>query len=223
MENIVDELLKHNQELVEETITQLAICQKTGADYDPETHTFLQQTLGMGKSSTSKNMDKQREAIDMQSIKISMSKEFESIKTIFGKQVISYKSLVKLCGKYNLYFGPTSLFKGEMTESAIAEAKAFDFIKAKSYLKIVRQRIGCSVIDWDISSNITNLIIAAPINMFDLHSKTKFVISRNEIIPCYIKFSIRKSKKCKSKDPILFLPFISKAENKMYFLIITNW
>jgi hypothetical protein len=219
---IVDALQKKNEELKSETTTQLALCQEAGKDYDKATHVFLEQTLGMYKSKTVEDLNSKAKAIDTLSIKLETANEFQKIKETFGKDVIGYKGLVELCNKYNLYFGPTPLFKGNMTLEAIEEAKAFDFVKARSHLSTLHAELGKSVLKWERSSG-SDLIIVAPIEMFELHSEHKVIISNNEIIPCNTKYSLYSKKKCKVGDPVLLMPFSSKGNKKIYFIILTNW
>jgi len=225
MNPVQNDLNKINNTVKEELGKQLAISQTAGESYDPQLHLLLKNTLGMTSSATTKDLETKRQALEVVGVKREVIAEFADIQKIFGdKAILDYASLLNLCKTNNLYFGSTALFSGEITPEAIEECKTFDFIKAKSILYAGNKVMGQSVIDWKFDAMSSyDLVIVAPITMFNLGSADKkILISNREIIEHAKGTHYARKRNCPDRDPVLLFPFKSKDKN-VYFIVITNW
>lgn len=209
---------------VEKSIgTQLALCQNSGESYDPDLHVFLKNTLKMEVSSTVKELQVKKEAIEKVGINREVMETFNKIKQNFGDKVIlDYPGLLELCKNHNLFFGPTQYFSGNITPEAAKQAKDFNFGKANTILKLGTMYDGEPVINWCYGRSLSryDLIIMAPISMFKLDGKV--LIVNREIIPNPKGTSHKVGKDCPNNDPVLLLPFEAEDKN-VYFIVITNW
>ena len=225
MTPVQKDLNKINNEIKEDLNKQLAISQTAGESYDSQLHALLKNTLGMTSSTTTKDLENKRQALEVVGIKREVIAEFSQIQSIFGdKPILDYASLLNLCKINNLYFGSTALFSGEITPEAIEECKSFDFIKAKTMLYVGIKYLGKSVIDWHFDAmGSYDLLIVAPITMFNLGTEDKkILISNREIIEHEKGTHYMSKRNCPEKDPVLLLPFRSK-DKAIYFIVITNW
>lgn len=222
---VQDDLNKINISVKADLDKQLAISQTAGESYDPQLHSLLKNTLGMTSSVTTKDLETKRQALEIVGVKMEVIAEFDDIQKIFGdKAILDYASLLNICKTNNLYFGSTSLFSGEITPEAITECKTFDFFKAKSILNVGIKSLDKSVIDWQYTAMSSyDLIIVAPITMFNLGTEDKkILISNREIIEHNKGTHYMRKRNCPNRDPVLLLPFRSKDMN-IYFVVITNW
>ena len=221
--SIIDSLRAENKNFNTEVSTQLAISQKAGETYDKDTHDFLVNVLSVSSSKTTKELAKQQEANLKTSETLALLEEFKGIKKVFGDEtiIIDYKSLVQLANKNNMYYGDSHLFTGEISKTAIAEAKAFNFGKANSFFTLGYSRDSQSVLEWGYGMNSYSLIILGPINMFAPNKKV--IISNREIVQSKYG-NVRILNKGKTEgECLLLLPFKSKNTKKVYFILITSW
>lgn len=222
---INDDLKKINSEVDKQINAQLTISEKSGADYNKDLHTLLKTTLKMTGSTTTKSMENKLRALENVGVTREVLDEFATIQKEFGgKDIIDYPSLLKLCIDNNLFFGHSSLFSGEITPEAMEEAKNFSFLKANRILHTAMRINNQSVVDWKYTTMVGyELIIVAPITMFNLgDSQKKIIISNREIIENVVGTKYIRKRICPDMDPILLLPFMLK-DGKIYFIVITKW
>lgn len=222
--SVTDGLNKAGIALTEGLQQQLAIGQVSGQTYSKEDHFFLENTLGMTACAATLELQQKRELIDITSFKMTVAKEFEDAQRILGTKVIlDYPGLLQVCNEHNLFFGHASLFCGDMPPEAREEAKKFDFNKARTVVRTGVKVRNKPVVAWQyFGATGYDLIVAAPITMFNLHSPNKVVISNREIVAHEKGQSPRVKVKPCTQDPVLLMPFES-ADKKIYFLLITNW
>jgi hypothetical protein len=216
--NLVGDLLK------KDIAAQLAIGEKSGQTYNAEEHGFLENTLKFTSCPQTQELREKKATIELTSLKMELVKEFNDIQKIFGPHIIlDYAGLFKLCNDHNLYFGHTPLFCGEITPEALKQSQEFNFVKARSVLRVAKCIEGEPVVNWNYDVRETvDLIIAAPITMFKLNSPHKIIISQREIIQHPRGSSPKPKGVCSEHDPILLLPFRS-TDKRIYFVVITNW
>jgi len=210
--------------LKQDLAAQLAIGEKSGQTYDADAHGFLENTLKLTACPQTQELREKKATIEITSLKMEVVKEFEEIQKLFGAKIIlDYAGLFKLCNDHNLYFGHTPLFCGEITPEALKQSQEFNFVKARSILRVAKCIEGEPVVNWNFDDKSTvDLIIAAPITMFKLNSPHKIIISNREVIQHPKGSSPKPKGVCSEHDPILLMPFRS-TDRKIYFVVITNW
>jgi hypothetical protein len=175
---------------------------------------------GLGFNSLKNVQEFEERSKELQKVGITMETidELKKIKDTYGKNIISYDNLCKLCEKYNLYFGDSSLFTDVMPMENVKELETFPFGKFSSHYTVCHSYHEESIVEGRVSTKAQAMIVA-PLNLFKLENV--FVSKSRELIP----FSGVNSK-CKSKgsdDPIVILPFKTRGVKEIFFLIITHW
>ncbi len=158
--------------------------------------------------------EEHQSALEAAGITMEVIKILKKMKETYGKDIISYKNVVDLCKKYNLYFGDSGLFIGKMPIENVKELAEFEFDKFRSY--VVTSNAGESIIEARGGYRMGTLIVA-PINSFKL--KDVYITPTREIIK--LPGSMGKKTSPCGEDPIVLLPI--KIEDELFFVVVTHW
>jgi len=178
----------------------------------------LLSNLGFSQTQNVREYEKNRAALHKAGLAMDTIDDLKKIKEEYGKNIIGYNQLVKLCEKHNLYFGDSKYFIGKIPMQNVKEMEEFPFSKFASHYNVISARHLESVVD-ATNSTTAKAMIVAPLNLFKL--KNVFISNTRELID----FSGVNSKcifPC-AEDPIVILPFKTKGTNEIFFLIVTHW
>jgi hypothetical protein len=175
--------------------------------------------LGFEKTVNIKTFEENCKVLEKEGLTMSTIKELKEIRDLYGKNIIGYNDLCKLSIKYNLYFGDSTLFKGNIPMDNIKEMEDFPFQKFASHYNVLYTRNKESIIEGNISTSAKTMIVA-PLQLFDL--KNVLISESRELI----KFN-GKTSTCKpypvADDPIVLLPFKLRATQEIFFIVVTHW
>lgn len=174
--------------------------------------------LGFSSSKNVTHFMERRKTLEELGIKMETIDILSKIKETYGKTIITYSGLVALCQKYNLYFGCSSKFLGEIPMENVKEMQNFNFSTFTSHYTVLTQNNRESIIEM-ITSHRAKTMIVAPLNQFNL--KDVIVSYSREIIP-FDKQEVS-PKNSEAQDPIVLLPFAVSGIREVFFLVLTHW
>lgn len=178
----------------------------------------LLSNLGFSSTQNIKKYDENERILNQAGLEMETIDELKKIKEIYGKNIIGYNQLSRLCEVHNLYFGDSKFFTGQIPMKNVNELEEFPFSQFASHYTVLSARSQESIIDGSVATS-AKVMIVAPLNLFNL---TNVMISNSREL---IDFRGMKSKcifPC-AEDPIVILPFKAKGTSEIFFLIITHW
>lgn len=213
MHESVDDLFKKTSEE-----KQLALAPHESEILTTEESNFL-KGIGFFTTENVKEFEENKQHLESLGFTLEVINSLKRIKDKYNKPIISYNNVCDLCKKYNLYFGPSSLFTGKIPKENIQELKDFDFSTFCSQNMVPESREGMSILNSIYTSNKT--MIVAPLNLFVL--KNVFISNSREIIKLE-DHSVSAPKNCPSDDPIVLLPFKPiRNSDLLFFIVVTHW
>lgn len=175
--------------------------------------------LGFEKTVNIKTFEENCKVLEKEGLTMSTIKELKEIRELYGKNIIGYNDLCGLSIKYNLYFGDSTLFKGEIPMSNIREMEEFPFQKFASHYNVLYTRHKESIVEGNVSSSAKTMIVA-PLQLFDLKdvlvSESRELIRFNGVTSSCKPFPV-------TDDPIILLPFKLRATKEIFFIVVTHW
>ena len=151
------------------------------------------------------------------------TKEKEELKRLISEiqlkspyKLISYTSLKRILDKYDLYLGPTSLFKGEVPVKAAEDIKRFLLNKDKLDVYWVGTPVFLN------RPSHREIVIAALKKNFNVKGNTIIGREITEFKKPDFRLNIKFSMPDFRTDPIVLAPFRLK-DNIIMFFIITAW
>lgn len=175
--------------------------------------------IGFQNVQNIKEYDTRVKELEEAGVKMSTIEFLRKVKEKYKKDIISYNSLCDLCKKYNLYFGNSRLFIGEIPMENIQELQDFPKEEFKSHYYIIDStRNGTSVVEANRAYTFQTMIVA-PITSFKLQD---VIIAASRELISFDGLSSKYKSPC-GEDPIVLAPFKNAENGEIFFLVLTHW